>query len=270
MSDTEQMVTAPEPETPTPSPDAAPTTPSEPVQAPGPVQTPPPDKGQSGGGWFSRGWRCGVAAAVIVVVAGAFFTIGWFTSTREDHGDRDRLGAITERMNLRERAFQQNGENQQVPQWPHQRYYRGQPLPGGQATPQTPPNQQTPSTQPTPQGQQTPSTQQNPVAPSSQEGYLGVGVVTATPALQEQYGLSSSSGALVTTLDRTGPAFRAGIQRGDIITSIDGTTVTTREDVVNLIGQKKAGDTVSVVVNRNGQSQTFQITLAQRPDVVSG
>jgi hypothetical protein len=192
------------------------------------------------------------------VVAGAFFTIGWFTSTHNERGDRDIIGAIAERMHLGEQAFGQNGPGQQIPQWPHQRNHQGQPQSGGQVTPQTPPNQQTPSTQ------------QTPSAPSTEQGYLGVGVVTVTPALQQQYSLSSSTGALVTYLDRTGPAFQAGIQRGDIITSIDGTSVATREDVVNLIGQNKAGNTVSVVVNRGGQSLTFQITLAERPDIVSG
>jgi predicted metalloprotease with PDZ domain len=153
------------------------------------------------------------------VVAGAFFTNGWFTSTRGDHGRATSAKEISQQMNLRQQGFEQDGTNSQ--------------------------------------------------APSSQQGYLGIGVATVTPALQEQYGLSSASGALVTSVDDTGPAFQAGFRRGDIITSIDGTTVATRADVINLVANKNVGDSVSVVIDRDGQSLTFQVTLAARPATIS-
>lgn len=236
LSDTDDTTTAAATETP--------------AQTAEPAEVPPTGNSQRTAGWFSRGWRYGVAAAVIVVVAGAFFTIGWFTSTREDHGDATRAKEISEQMNLRERGFQQGGTGQQGPdQWQRQRCPEGQSQSSGQPSPQAP---------------------SNPQAPSSQQGYLGVGVATVTPALQQQYGLSGANGALVTSIDRTGPALQAGIRRGDIITSIDGTSVATQEDVVNLVGKKNAGDSVSVVIDRNGQSLTFQVTLAARPATVSG
>jgi len=94
--------------------------------------------------------------------------------------------------------------------------------------------------------------------------------MTVTPALQQQYGLSGANGALVASVDGAGPALQAGIQRGDVITSIDGTSVATQQDVVNLVAKKNAGDSVSVVVDRHGQSLTFQVTLAARPATISG
>jgi membrane-associated protease RseP (regulator of RpoE activity) len=231
-----------------------------PAQLAQPAVAPPAGNNPRTAGWFNRGWRYGVAAAVIVVVAGAFFTIGWFTSTRGDHG-RDTIAQVmSQRMkNLPQRGFQQRGAGQQAPgQWQGPNYpnrqYNGQP------------NQQTPSTQQAPSNQQTPSTQQ---APSSQQGYLGIGVETVTPALQQQYGLSSATGVLVASIDNTGPASQAGIQRGDVITSIDGTPVTTQEEVVNLVETKTAGESISVVVERSGQSLTFQVTLAARPATIS-
>jgi hypothetical protein len=57
-----------------------------PAQTAQPTEPPSTGSSQHTPGWFSRGWRYGVAAAIIVVVAGAFFTIGWFASTRGDHG----------------------------------------------------------------------------------------------------------------------------------------------------------------------------------------
>jgi membrane-associated protease RseP (regulator of RpoE activity) len=222
-----------------------------PVHTAQPAEVPPTGSSQRTAGWFSRGWRCGVAAAVIVLVAGAFFTIGWFTSTRGDHSHAACANEINQQMNLRERGFQQSETGEQGPgQWGQQRYPKGQSQSNGQ------PNQQ-----------QAPS---GPQAPSSEQGYLGVRVATVNPALQQQYCLSGANGALVASIDGTGPAFEAGIRRGDIITSIDGTSVATQEDVITLVAEKNAGDSISVVVDRNGQSLTFQVTLAPRPTTVSG
>ena len=259
MSDTEDTTTVAGTETPAP--------------APQPVEVPKPEIDRRGDGWFDRGARIGISAAVIVVVAGAFFTIGWFTSTRGDHGRFAMANGIHQKMNMRQRGGLQGGSNQPgTYQWqgypggrrgmmapqqgqgmivPQQGQSQGQTVP---TTPQSPSN-----------GQSTPQGQTNPQGQSTQQGYLGVGVETVTPALQQQYGLSRSSGVIVASIDGSGPALKAGIQRGDIITSINGTTVAQQADVVGLIGKLNAGDSVSVIVDRNGQSLTFQVTLAGRP-----
>lgn len=236
VAGTESSAAAPEP---TPAPASAPQTESSPRRS----------------RWASNGVRGGMIAAVIVIVAGAFFTIGWFTSTRGDRGDFSLRQSIDQGMGMRQQG---------ADEWQGHRGHRpgmgvpqqGQSMPwGGQSAPPTQP------TQPT---QPTPST------PSTQQGYLGVGVQTVSAELQQQYGLSRPSGALVVSIDSSGPASKAGIQRGDVITSVAGTTVTQAEDIVSLIAKTKAGDTVSVVVDRNGQSLTFQVTLAARAPSISG
>ncbi len=218
--------------------------------------------------WFRNGLRNGIIAAVVVVVAGAFFTIGWFTSTRGDHGRSVERAGIEQRMNLPQSGVPQGGTDQQGSNqaqghrgrnWgmnaPQQGQAQGQAIPRGQSQSNGPSTQQPPSTQ---------------QAPSVQQGYLGVGLETVTAALQKQYDLSSSSGALVTALDDSGPAVQAGIRQGDVITAIDGATVTQQQDVVSVVTQKKAGDSVSVSIDRNGQSLTIQVTLASRLASVSG
>jgi PDZ domain-containing secreted protein len=216
-----------------------------PAQAPQPVYVPQTGSSPRGDGWFNRGLRSGIIAAVVVVVAGAFFTIGWFTSTRGEHTYPAKTTGINQQMN------------------PSQRYpgrNRGMVIPQqGQGQGQTVPN-----------GQSQSNGQSNQPGQFNQQGYLGVGVETVTPALKQQDGLSRSNGVLVASIDGSGPAFKAGIQRGDIITSVDGTTVTQQEDVVGLIAKMKAGDSVSVTVDRNGQSLTFQVTLGGRPASLSG
>ena len=252
MSDTNDTSTVAGTETPAQAP--------QPTPAPQPIAAPQTESGRRGDGWFRRGVRGGIIAAVVVVVAGAFFTIGWFTSTRGEHGQPKMMNGVYQKMNMRERGGLQGGTGQQgTNQWqgypnrglgmvvPQQGQGQSQIVPPV-PTPQSPANGQT-----SPQGQ------------SAQQGYLGVGVETVTPGLQQQDGLSRSNGVLVASIDGSGPAFNAGIQRGDIITSINGAAVAQQEDVVGLIGKMNAGDSVSVIVDRNGQSLTFQVTLAGRP-----
>ena len=49
------------------------------------------------------------------------------------------------------------------------------------------------------------------------QAYLGVGTIDVTPELQQQYGLSESSGVLVAEVAQGSPAEAAGLQQGDII-----------------------------------------------------
>lgn len=227
-----------------------------PAQAPQPVAPPQVESAQRRNGWF-HGWaRGGIIAAVVVVVAGAFFTIGWFASSQGDDGRRGGGKSVEQRMNPREQGGRQGGTNQRGgDQW------QGCPNQGGRmVVPQ----------QGQGQGQIVPIPQSQSSGGSAQQGYLGVGVATVTPQLQQQYGLSGSTGVLVTSVDGSGPAFKAGIQQGDIIVSVNGTPVTQADQVVSLIATMKAGDSVSMIIDRNGQSRTLQVTLAARAASVSG
>jgi S1-C subfamily serine protease len=62
-----------------------------------------------------------------------------------------------------------------------------------------------------------------------------------------------------------GPAERAGIHRGDVIRSVDGTKILDPTQLSSFIQKKRPGDHVSVVVDRGGSSQTLQVTLGTRP-----
>ena len=56
-------------------------------------------------------------------------------------------------------------------------------------------------------------------------------------------------------------AEKAGIQVGDIITAFDGQAVESASDLMLDVRSKNPGDTVTVTVNRDGQSQDLQVTL---------
>lgn len=95
--------------------------------------------------------------------------------------------------------------------------------------------------------------------------YLGVGTQTVTSDLQQQFGLSRSSGVLVAEVSPGGPADGAGIQQGDIIIKIDDQDVTESSNLMVAIRDKKPGDTVQVTIDRNGSIQVVSVTVQERP-----
>ncbi|GAA4218021.1 S1C family serine protease [Actinocatenispora rupis] len=85
--------------------------------------------------------------------------------------------------------------------------------------------------------------------------------VTVRPAVDENY---QPAGALVVSVTANGPAAKAGIRAGDVITNVGGTQVTDVTDLTTALAAHKPGDTVEVTVDRNGSSQKVQVTLGEQ------
>jgi len=94
--------------------------------------------------------------------------------------------------------------------------------------------------------------------------YLGIGYVSVTSALQQQYSLSRGTGVLVTDVDPQGPAGTAGLKQGDIITDLHGKAMTSETDMILALRDLEAGDEVPVTVDRNGQTVDLTITVGER------
>lgn len=90
--------------------------------------------------------------------------------------------------------------------------------------------------------------------------YLGVSyqIISAYQAL---YYNNVVAGALVADIDPLGPAYEAGIRRGDIITYFDDAEV--ENSLSSMIQSKKVGDEVKVKVWRDGDNQEFTVTLTE-------
>jgi S1-C subfamily serine protease len=100
--------------------------------------------------------------------------------------------------------------------------------------------------------------------------YLGIAPTDADGALSPfgQFGPNNSattSGALVSRVASNGPAAKAGVQTGDIITGADGTTVTDAQDLLTVIANKKPGETVQLRIERNGTTTTVTVKLGELP-----
>ena len=90
---------------------------------------------------------------------------------------------------------------------------------------------------------------------------LGIGVVTVDQATADQYGWPV--GAYIRQVDADSSAHKAGLQVGDIITKIDGTDITTTEQVIEIKNSHKVGDTITITVVRNGGTLDITLTLQE-------
>jgi Do/DeqQ family serine protease len=97
-------------------------------------------------------------------------------------------------------------------------------------------------------------------------GMLGVTIQSVDSELAASLNLPAARGAIVTSVAAGGPAERAGVQRGDVITAIDKQPVVDNNSLRNLVAAKGPGATVDVTAQRNGRDQHFQIALAELPD----
>lgn len=94
--------------------------------------------------------------------------------------------------------------------------------------------------------------------------YLGVDITTMNGNVAEQLKISYTKGIVVSGLDPEGSAAQAGIQTLDVITAINGKSVTTSAELLERIGRSTIGETITVKVAREGKDKEFQVRLKTR------
>ena len=95
--------------------------------------------------------------------------------------------------------------------------------------------------------------------------YLGVSFQAVSPDIANAYNLPVQWGAYVTDVAANSPASQAGLQQGDIITSLGGVALDATHDYINVLYNFKPGDQVALVYNRNGKIIHVQVTLGTAP-----
>lgn len=88
---------------------------------------------------------------------------------------------------------------------------------------------------------------------------IGVSTMALTKQLADYFGIAGGKGVLVTAVTDDGPAAKAGVKAGDVITAIDGEAVDSSGDVSRVINSKKEGD-VTLTIIRNKSQQTIRVT----------
>ena len=95
-------------------------------------------------------------------------------------------------------------------------------------------------------------------------GKLGVGVQNVTADIAASLNLADTSGALVGSIEPGSAASRAGLQRRDVITTLNGEKLADSNALRNRIAAAKPGSTVTLGIVRDGRNQTLSATLSER------
>jgi len=101
-------------------------------------------------------------------------------------------------------------------------------------------------------------------------GRIAVAIGEVTKEVADSLGLPKAQGALVSSVESGGPADKAGVQPGDIITKYNGHDVTTATDLPRMVGDTPPGTKATITIWRKGQSRDLPITIAEmQPDKVA-
>lgn len=100
---------------------------------------------------------------------------------------------------------------------------------------------------------------------SVDRGWLGVQIQEVTPEIAAALGLDGTKGALVSAVNPDGPAAKADIKQGDVITSFAGHPIERLKDLPLLVANEKAGEQVPVTVWRGGSTHELQVKVGSMP-----
>ena len=96
-------------------------------------------------------------------------------------------------------------------------------------------------------------------------GYLGVWYGAITRSMEDVFGVTAGQGVLVSDVSPGSPAEEAGIEPGDVILKVDGTTITDTDVFAEMIGLRPVGTVVDLEILRGDQTITLSATLGERP-----
>ena len=94
-------------------------------------------------------------------------------------------------------------------------------------------------------------------------GRIGVTIAPVTKEVAESIGLGAARGALVQNVEKDGPAEKAGVEAGDIITKVDGKAVDKSGDLPRIVGSTKPGAKAALQVFRRGSIKELSVTVAE-------
>jgi serine protease Do len=97
-------------------------------------------------------------------------------------------------------------------------------------------------------------------------GWIGVEIQEVTPALAKSFGLAAPTGALVAGVQKDGPAGKAGVQRGDIITKFNGETVHDEHELPEMVASTSLKKSVPIEVIRGDKHVTLNATIEELKD----
>ncbi|HET9733999.1 MAG TPA: Do family serine endopeptidase [Burkholderiales bacterium] len=96
-------------------------------------------------------------------------------------------------------------------------------------------------------------------------GWIGVELQEITPAIAESFKLADTRGAIIAGVLRGGPADKAGVKPGDVLTSVNDAPVADPQAMLNLVAALQPGSSARVKVKRQAQTLELAVTVGRRP-----
>lgn len=97
-------------------------------------------------------------------------------------------------------------------------------------------------------------------------GWIGVQIQPVSQDIADSLGLRKAEGALVADPQKDGPAEKAGIEAGDVITAVNGQTIKDARELARVIGDIAPGATAKLDVLHQGKTKVVNLTLGQLPN----
>jgi len=94
-------------------------------------------------------------------------------------------------------------------------------------------------------------------------GHLGVAIQNLTEGLAKSFGYDSTDGVLISEVTPQGPADKAGLKQGDVITRFDGKAIKDTVRLRSLVAATQPDSTVQVEVIRNGRKETVAVRIGE-------
>jgi len=103
-------------------------------------------------------------------------------------------------------------------------------------------------------------------------GFIGIGINDVTPDNAKFFDSKTATGAVVTQVDPNTPGAKAGLKTGDVITKLDGKSISDAGELQMQVGQKRPGTTIQLEVLRDGKDMNVPVTLEgmENTDTASG
>jgi len=98
-----------------------------------------------------------------------------------------------------------------------------------------------------------------------ERGYLGISIAPVDEDLAAALGLPKDRGEFVQRVEDDGPAAKAGLKRGDVVTKVNGKDVTPSQTLSYIVANVKPGTRIPLEVVRDGKTVTLNAVVATRP-----
>jgi serine protease DegQ len=96
-------------------------------------------------------------------------------------------------------------------------------------------------------------------------GWIGIETQDITPELADSFGLDRQNGAIIAGVVRGGPADRAGVRPGDILSAVQGKPVGDTSQMLTLISSLPPGQKAQLTVVRKNRQSVLDVTVGKRP-----